>query len=169
MCIRDSYSCKAHYLDASCLVKLVVREVGSPEVLEFFNSHTSFYTTAICIAEALNVLKRKWNRNEISIDDYYSATHALVFGKVEIDEIELANPFVYREVESVAKKHELDLSDALQLVTILKGRYSVLGPDSASVLITADESLAEAATSEGIRTWNCVKDPRPTWPSKMRP
>jgi len=165
--MTNSYSCKAHYLDASCLVKLVVRETASDRIREFINIHTSFYTTPICFAEALTVLKRKWSRKEIDTEEYFDATGKLVFGKVEIEDIGLANPLVHGEVQLLAQKHTLDLSDALQLVTIRRGRNKVFGPDSASVLITADCSLAIAATSEGIRTWNCFTNPLPPWPSKL--
>jgi predicted nucleic acid-binding protein len=154
-------------MDASCLVKLVVHEDASDRVRSFVNVHSSFYTTPICFSEALTVLKRKWTRNEIDTETYFSATGELVFGKVEIEDIGLANPLIHNEVEALARKHQLDLSDALQLVTILRGRYRVLGPDSASVLITADSGLAAAATSEGIRTWNCLTSPVPPWPSKV--
>jgi predicted nucleic acid-binding protein len=44
-----------------------------------------------------------------------------------------------------------------------KGRYSVLVSDSASISITADGPLADAAKSEGVRVWNCVKEQVPPW------
>lgn len=66
-------------------------------------------------------------------------------------------------VEVLAKKHSLDLSDALQLETILRGKYGHLGPNSASVLVTADRKLAKAAEIEGVRAWNCAAAAAPDW------
>lgn len=158
---------KVRYLDASALVKLVVAEADSNPVRQFFNANTNFCATSLCSAEALGVLKGKWSRGEIQTDEYFTATRRLVidaWGKrIELDDVGLVNPTVHAEVENMAKRHGLDLSDALQLVTILRGRYSVLGPNSASVLITVDGRLAAAATSEGIRVWNCIPGPVPAW------
>lgn len=136
-------------------------------VREFFFGNVSFCGTSLCLAEALSVLKGKWVHNRISDEHYFAATRRLIidaWGKrIEVDDIGLFTPDGLASVEAMAKKHSLDLSDALQLVTILRGRYSVLGPRSASVLITADTKLAAAASSEGVRVWNCIAGPAPTW------
>lgn len=70
---------------------------------------------------------------------------------------------IFNEVEEKASTYKIDLSDALQLVTILRGPNSILSPHSASVLITADAGLADATKTEKIRVWNCNKDPWPSW------
>ena len=80
-----------------------------------------------------------------------------------MDDIGLFTPEGLSTVEAIAKRRSLDLSDALQLATILHGRYSVLGPNSASVLITADAKLYAAASAEGVRVWNCIASPAPSW------
>lgn len=158
---------KVRYLDASAMVKLVIEEGDSQMVREFFFGNVSFCATSLCLAEALGVLKGKWEHNRISDEQYFAATRRLIidaWGKrIEVDDIGLFTPDGLASVEATAKKHSLDLSDALQLVTILRGRYSVLGPSSASVLITADKRLAAAASSEGVRVWNCIAGPAPTW------
>jgi hypothetical protein len=62
------------------------------------------------------------------------------------------DPFIPRESESMAERHpKLDSSDVLQLLTLLKGVHSHLGPQSVSVLTTAGKALGMAASSEGIR------------------
>jgi predicted nucleic acid-binding protein len=158
---------KAHYLDASALVKLVVDEGNCQPLRTFFNSNTSFCATSLCLSEALGVLKRKWSRKQINFDEYFAGIRELIIHgwskRVEIDDLGLLNPIVQADVELIAKKHQLDFSDALQLLTILKGRYSVLGSNSQSVLITADHKLATAASAEGIRVWNCISGPVPGW------
>ncbi len=50
---------KAHYLDASALIMLVVDEGDCDPIRRFFASNTNFWTTPLCLAEALGVLKRK--------------------------------------------------------------------------------------------------------------
>lgn len=158
---------KAHFLDASALVKLVVEENGSESLRNYFNANASFCTTPLCLGEALGALKGKWGRKEIEESAYFSATRRLIidaWGKrIEIDDISFLTPTVHSEVENLAKKHTLDLSDALQIITIKNGRYSRLGPNSASVLITADAKLGTAAAQEGIRVWNCLQSTSPSW------
>jgi hypothetical protein len=55
----------------------------------------------------------------------------------------------------------LDLSDAFQIMSVKRGYFSSLTNDSATVLVTADNSLAQAARSEGLRVWNVNLDPAP--------
>jgi hypothetical protein len=120
----------------------------------------------VCLIEALTVLKAKWLRKLITKQDYFDKTRNLLLdaqGKIEINDVGLVEFSILAEVERLASKHNLDISDALQLVTILKGTYSFFAGDSSSVLITADVGLASAARSENIRVWNCCADIQPTW------
>ena len=155
------------YLDASALVKLVVDEENCEFVRQFFNTDTNFAATSLCLAEALGVIKAKWMHSRISQEQYFTATRALVIdawgNKIEIDNIDFFSPKGLNAVEALALKHSLDLSDALQLETILRGKYSHLGPDSASVLVTADTKLARAAETEGVRAWHCISSRLPDW------
>jgi predicted nucleic acid-binding protein len=158
---------KCYYLDASALVKLVVDEPDGKPLRAFIQRSTNLHATDLCVGEALGVLKGKWQRGAISEALYFAATRRLIIdawgGRIKRDSVELFDPGKHAEVEAMAKKHSLDLSDALQLVTILKGTYSKLGPNSASVLITADAGLAKAAAAETIRAWNCIADLAPAW------
>ena len=171
---------KVKYLDASALVKLVIDEDNCQPLREFFNSNTNFFTTWLCLAEALGVLKSKWVGNQskdiatkIKTDKYFESTRHLIIDWrrcIESHDLELVDPSVPLKVERIAKNYNLDYSDALQLVTIKSGKYSGIayesGPnvyESALVLITADKNLASAATAEGIRVWNCTAGPAPEW------
>ncbi len=155
------------YLDASALVKLVVDEGDHEPVRRFFRENVNFAATSLCLVEALGVMKGKWSHNRVTEDEYFSATRKLVANasgnKIEIDDVGLFTREGISAVEVLAKKHTLDLSDALQLETILRGKYSHLGPNSATVLVTADRKLALAAEAEGIRAWNCIASAVPTW------
>jgi hypothetical protein len=73
------------------------------------------------------------------------------------------NPSVFSSTDELARQHSFDIADTLQLITVLNGRYSVLGPNSAWVLITADANLATAALSQGVRVWNCRTSEEPPW------
>jgi predicted nucleic acid-binding protein len=171
---------KVKYLDASALVKLVIDEDDCHPLRDFFSSNTHFFTTWICLAEALGCLKSKWVGRQskkiatkIGKDKYFEATRRLVIDwrmRIESDDLELVDPSVPLKVEQMAINYDLDYSDALQLITIKSGKHSRLACESAPnfyesalVLITADKKLASAAQSEGIRVWNCTAGPAPAW------
>jgi predicted nucleic acid-binding protein len=158
---------KGRFFDASALVKLVVDEPDSDKVREFVNQRTNLHTNFICYAEAFGVLKRKWvtSKGVIAFDTYFAMVLRLISGvrnKFQFDEMELLSPTVQGDIERLGNDHHLDLADALQLVTILTGTYSHLGPESATVLVTADFGLAEAARQKGVRVWR-VDEPVPDW------
>jgi predicted nucleic acid-binding protein len=149
---------KTCYLDASALVKLVLDEPQSNAVRSYVNGRANLYTTSLCFAEAFGVLKRKWLKKALSLDDYYTAVRKLtreVRNRIRFDDMELVDPTVQEEMERLGKKHQLDMADALQLVTIRRGQFKYAVEHSASVLITADNGLAKAAAEERVRLWNC--------------
>jgi predicted nucleic acid-binding protein len=160
-------SAKTRYLDASALVKLVVDEGDHQRLRDFFNANINFAATPLCLAEALGVVKGKWSKKQLSAEQYFAATRRLIIEtwgeRIEVDSVDLFTPDNQEAVEALAKRHELDLSDALQIETILHGRYRNLVGDSAAVLITADSGLARAAREEGIRVWNCGDSAPPEW------
>jgi predicted nucleic acid-binding protein len=164
--VPDQYI-KTRYLDASALVKLVIDEQDCAPLRSFFQSNSHFCSTSLCLAEALGVIKSKWAYKHISEEKYFQATRELITNawgnKIEIDNLDVFSPEGLSPVEALAQKHKLDLSDALQIHTILRGTYSALGPNSASILITADAKLASAANAEGIRAWNCIATSLPDW------
>jgi predicted nucleic acid-binding protein len=159
---------KARYLDTSALVKLLVDEGNHQRLRAFFENNTSFATTSLCLAEALGVIKGKWTHGRLTDDQYFAATRRLISDawgeRIEVeDSVDLFTPDAQTAVEDLARRHRLDLSDALQIQTIRYGRYSRLGPNSASILITADRNLARAAQEEGIRVWICIDNDPPDW------
>jgi predicted nucleic acid-binding protein len=160
-------SVKTRYLDASALVKLVVDEGDHQRVRDFFNANINFATTSFCLAEALGVIKAKWMHGRLTQNQYLTAARRLILlaweERLEIDSVDLFTPEGQEATEALARRHMLDLSDALQIETILHGRYSPLAANSASVLITADRGLAIAAQREGIRVWDCIGDAAPDW------
>jgi hypothetical protein len=67
----------------------------------------------------------------------------------------------FSEAEDVARQYELDLSDALQIITV-KERFKHWTQKSKTVLATADGVLEKAAEKEGLRVWNCLDGPGPS-------
>jgi predicted nucleic acid-binding protein len=156
---------RTHLIDASALVKLVIYEEGSEVVREYLQKATVFSTTSLCFAEALGVLKKKLDRKDITQKEYLAAIDLLItvvqHETLHIDPIGITDPAVFSDIERMVKEYSLDVSDALQLVTLRKGFYSGMTGESKQILITGDGALADAAAKEGFRVWNCMKDPPP--------
>jgi hypothetical protein len=68
-----------------------------------------------------------------------------------LPDIDFFDPLVFAQVESICRKHQLDFSDAFQILSVLKGRDSIFAGDSRTVLVTADRALSMAAEAEGLR------------------
>ena len=157
---------KASHLDASAAVKLVLQERGSGHLSSHFAKRAGFCITSVCLAEALGVFKRKRLRDEIS-EEQYLTTCYLLLGylrnppRIHVDEIELSSVDTFAKAEEIARRHQLDLSDSLQLVSVKHGRSSSFVPGFKTVFITANRALASAATAEGLRVWNCEEEAEP--------
>lgn len=163
---------RTHYLDASAIVMLLVNEQGSDQLHKYRRQYSNFHTTSLCFAEAFGVLKRKYHQSQITLEQYLAACDQLVayvqpenIG-IEIEPIMNKNRSVFRDVEKLiktysTKTHFMDVSDALQIYALKKGFFSSLKGDSSPILITGDSKLAKAVRGEGLRVWDCKKDPPP--------
>ena len=145
---------KAHYLDASALVKLVAddpEEEPGRDVLRTYYWHyaASMYATSYCITEAFSAFKRKSQRGQITENQYIKYVQnfiqQILGANLRIDEVPILSSLVYTEAERLIKVYKIDFLDCFQIVTILRGQFHVLGPESKSILITGDRKLAEAA------------------------
>jgi len=158
---------RANLFDASALLKVFSDEPGSDRVREYFNSHSpTKYTTPFCFYETLNLLKSKWRyRNELTHQQYSDSCFKLMawyraatrFGSDK----ELTEPSVLFSVLDLVKRHGLDVSDAFQIQSVKTGYFSCLINESSTLLVTADQGLAAAATAEGIKTWYVFGEPIP--------
>jgi len=150
-----------YFLDASALVKLVIQEDGSPALSEFIEKGGPFYTTLICFGEALGVLKRKrFAKNGVLTQEAYIATtnylrSLFTSNVVHLEGPEITAHAVFFESADLSDKYGIDLSDALQIVTVRASR--IVG----ATLITADEALANAARAERIIVWDCLREAPP--------
>jgi predicted nucleic acid-binding protein len=156
-----------NYLDASAIIKLLIIEEGSALIKKYFSEKSNFYTTSLCLGEALGVLKRKrfFERTPITEEEYLAAADyllAMIHDQVIlVEEIEISDHNTFSQIESLVRKYSLDISDVFQIVTIKEGAFSKgCGLDSL-LLITGDGDLGKASTSEGLRVWNCMVDPMP--------
>jgi predicted nucleic acid-binding protein len=147
--------------DASALVKVYTDELGSTEVRQYFASQPSNYTTLICYFETLHVLKMKrfYRKppDNITDDEYHkaaselSAWFSLMSKNLVAPDLDLLVSKTFHDVQSLARKHSLDLSDAFQILSVKANFASVLSGGSQTILVTADNGLATAARSEGIK------------------
>jgi predicted nucleic acid-binding protein len=167
--MQSRYSVKAHYLDASALVKLVAddadEEPGRDVLRKYYHEHSNRYATSYSVTEAFAALKGKFRRTRITESQYIKYVQDLirtVIGvNLQVDEVSILSPVVHSEAERLIKTYKIDFLDSFQIVTILHGRFRHSGPESKSILITADRSLAKAARAEGARVWECTSEPAP--------
>jgi predicted nucleic acid-binding protein len=167
---------RTHYLDASAAVKLLVKEEGSENLQEYMKEpdHSSnLFMTSFCVAETLGVLKRKFLREWTKEREYkeaqekYLAACESFMGQLRdemigVHDIPIADRETYSKVDKLAKRYKLDVVDAFQLVTLKEGFVAPLrGSPSECLLITADEDLASAGEAEGLKVWNCKRQPPP--------
>jgi len=151
---------KFHYLDANCLVKLVVVEAGSKELHDHCEKQGLICaTTNFCFYEALGVLKTKWvqkNRaDHISEETYLAACEELCAlvedGKIQIEEVAIHDRESFNESEKITKKYKIDLSDSFQLVSIKRGMLAQLKTPITPELISEDRGVHKAAIGEGLK------------------
>jgi hypothetical protein len=176
---------KVHYLDASALVKLVVKEDGSDAIEAYMKREgmPSFKATSLCFAEALSVLKRKHQHKPDHIDQdtwdntYFTAAEDLIdyvryrddsihTGQILLVDVVIADSNVFVMVEKIVKRYStakgpsIDIIDAYQIVTVQRDPSSQF-PGAEPLFITADKRLGKAARAEGLCVWNCLKEPAP--------
>lgn len=158
---------RANCFDASALVKVYADEPGSDVVRDYFrNRAPTRYTTPFCFYEALNILKGKWRyRGQLDGPQYRQASFALTAwfraSTRYVKEIDFTDAHVFNDVQDIADRYSLDLSDAFQIVSVKNGYFSALVNESQTVLVTADQELALAARSENVKAWYILGEPEP--------
>jgi predicted nucleic acid-binding protein len=126
------------YLDASAAVKLVVQEPGFENLQNYLNPPSGprggLHITSLCFAEALGVLKRKWQRGHLSDKEYHGKCFLLVTycsrRRITLEDTGLEDLSTFLKATKLASKHKLDVSDALQLLTVKYGKFRHLVAES---------------------------------------
>ena len=163
------FAAKAHYFDASALVKLVANdedeEPGRAELRDYYDAETNHFATSYCVTEALSAFKSKFIRHRINQDEYINYVdtfiRTVIGANLKIDEVPILSVAVTDEAKRLVKAYKIDFLDAFQIVTVLNGRHRHGAGESKSILITADRSLARAARDEGARVWECTSEDAP--------
>ena len=86
----------------------------------------------------------------------YCASH-----RITLEDTGLEDRQTFMKATRIASKHKLDLSDAIQLLTVKHGKFRHGVDESKTLLITADRALAAAGKAEGLRVWNCQTESTP--------
>ena len=159
-------SLRPHFLDASALVKLVADEPGSGVFRKYFKSNSWFVTSQLCIAEALGVIKRHWQRGSMTDERYFAGAWEILFsnrdgGRIRLVPEHLGQLEAFAEARRLSSAHDLDLSDALQLHVLRQGSLAPYCEGSQAVIVTADRALARAARAEGLLAWDCLAEAAP--------
>jgi len=147
---------KFFFLDASVIVKFVIDEPGSKEARELVGKGT-LRTTQYCLYEAYGVIKRKWKQKKIDDEKYLNAMFLLSSftrnNMIRSVENSLENIDDFWEAKELVTKYpnKIDLSDALQIVSLKKGFYSFLGGESQPVLVTEHKELGKVVRELGLK------------------
>jgi predicted nucleic acid-binding protein len=153
---------QTNVLDASAIIKLVIKEEGSDNLLEYCGRYPVFDTTSLCFSEAVGYLKSlRYFQNEISDDMYLAASDQLLaMLKDEVIRINNANLYDTKDwlgVEELIEKYSIDISEAFQVYSIKHSFFSEAEKYPAPVLITGDTNLAATLRAENIPVWNCLE------------
>ncbi len=158
-----------HFLDTSAFIKLYFGdaiEPGASALRSYRKTHMLYYTTSLCVAEVLNVLKRKYSNGEMVLKDYMTRTymtmsmiHDQYVGLSSFDYLDQAHE---DSIFALIKKYNLDLVDAVSIVEVKSGPFSFhQGSSSQTLFITADRALCDVARQENIDVWNPVNENPP--------
>ena len=161
-----SIALHATCFDASALVKRYVDEPGSQELRCYWRMQATRYTTPFCFYETLGILKGYVRRSVLTRERYLAAGADLVAwfraSHSRIHDIDFTSIDVFADAKELAEDHQLDLSDAFQLLSLQSGYFSALMGGSATLLVTADEPLAAAARRLKLPVWDCMREPMPS-------
>jgi predicted nucleic acid-binding protein len=162
-----SHAVRANCLDASSLLKVYIEEDGSDIIRKYMNDEATCYTTPFCYYETLTLLKVNWlYRKIITKKEYLKKTLELTawFSSVSrrVRDIDIKDREIFKHVQDIAERNNIDLSDAFQIISVKNGYYSNMSNDSKTILVTADKDLANAARTEGLKSWNFMKEVVPS-------
>jgi len=161
------------FLDASALVSYVLfgdenaSEPGGDKINSYINQpELSPYTNNPCLAEALTVLKRKWQKDKtLTFEGYDTRVYILKSyvegGHIEVSDFNFWERGYSDKALELSRKYKIDFLDAVQIVDIQEGPFKSWAGPSTPLLITADKELCKAARAEGLLVWYPVTEDSP--------
>ena len=151
---------EVYFWDASALIKLYSKnEVGAGMATSLISGVENIHlTTWFVIYETLGVFKRKLLEGKVDEMGYQRLCEDMFdkinLNKITVDNVSLNSPQDFFSVRELRGNYpDLDYSDAIQLLAI-KGTLKMSHKAFAKKFITADNSLADAATKEGLDVIN---------------
>jgi len=148
------------FMDTSALFKILaddLNEPGTDRLEVYLEIGHQIHTSNLCLGEVLGVLKRKWQRREISEDGYlltiYRLKHKLDRTRLFIHEILLSQG--YDDAFNLVKLHHIDYVDVLSL------NYFIQNRDLLDCFVTADRKLWKTGTGLGACCWNIRESAEP--------
>ena len=138
------------FLETSAWIKYFIAEEGTFEIQKFISEKSNserntFTTSAITYAEMCATLKRAFNGNRISKNEYKQILTGFEEQWDNVD-IPLVNRALIEKSGNLASKYSLKGSDAFQLASAL-----VIDAD---VFVNSDKELRNAATHSKLLVWN---------------
>jgi predicted nucleic acid-binding protein len=126
-------------IDASVLVKFILKEEGWNKIADFLKAGT--ISVDLVIKETVNAIWKRVMRKEISLEETKSMFEAMkeILNKAVIIE---------NEMDYIDEAFEISIK---QNITVYDSLYIALAKKKKLELLTADEIQAQAATLEGVR------------------
>jgi predicted nucleic acid-binding protein len=126
-------------IDASILVKFILKEEGWNKIADFLKAGT--ISVDLVIKETVNAIWKRVMRKEISLEDAKRMFEAMkeILNKAVIIE---------NEMDYIDEAFEIFIK---QNITVYDSLYIALAKKKKLELLTADEMQAQAASLEGVR------------------
>lgn len=138
------------FFDTSALIKRYIAETGSPKVDELFESAETIIISPITNLEAFSAIKRLFNTDAISEEDYKKLKENIKQDFKYFDVLRLTNRLEKKAIELI-EKYQLKTLDSIQLASCL-----IRKKDIASFIVS-DEKLKNAAKSEALNVLDPTK------------
>ncbi|MBX3071082.1 MAG: type II toxin-antitoxin system VapC family toxin [Thermomicrobiales bacterium] len=137
------------YFDTSALVKLVIDEPGTPEVISIWHRASTVASNRLIYAEGRAALAQAVRQGRVTADEMRASIPRFerLYGRFVL--VELDDVLVFRAGD-LAEIHGLRGYDAVHLAAAERIR------SSDRVLVSADFALLRAARAEGIKTSSIV-------------
>jgi len=144
--------------DASALVKRFYTETGSDTVnaLFTFTPALQMASTYISYAETASILRRRFNRGDITLVAFNAVRNALaneVLHSADVSLMSVDDTAVLAGI-ALSDAYNINSSDAAILAVFLRYARSLPPTDPACVLVASDQRLLRAAAAEGLTILN---------------